>query len=54
MITNDQAIAETKKWFPELKVTIDPTLNDAKGSSNPKKLADIKKILRTLKTPLPK
>jgi hypothetical protein len=53
MNSNEQAIAETKKTFPDLKVTVGPALDNTNGGTNPKKIADIKKILSKIKMPLP-
>ncbi len=44
-------IAEIKKLFPDVNLTVNPALNNAKGSANPKKMADIKKILSKIKMP---
>ena len=50
-MTEDKAIAETTKWFPDLKITIDPALNNAKRDPNSKKITDIKRILSKIKKP---
>lgn len=52
-MVEDKAITETKKWFPGLKITIDPALNNAKRDPNSKKITDIKRILSKVKHPLP-
>jgi hypothetical protein len=52
-MTEDKAITETTKWFPDLKITIDPALNNAKRDPNSKKITDIKRILSKIKKPLP-
>ena len=53
MVSNKDTIAKIKKLFPDVEITIDPALNNAKGSANPKKIADMKRILSKVKYPLP-
>jgi len=53
MNSNTNTLAEIKKLFPDVKITIDPSLDNNKGICNPKKVADMKKILSTVKWPLP-
>jgi len=50
---NDKVIADIKKLFPDIKITIKPALGNNKGIGNPKKVADMKRILSTVKWPLP-
>ena len=53
MVSDKHAIAETKKWFPDLKITIDPALNNAKRDPNSKKITDMKRILSKVNWTLP-
>jgi hypothetical protein len=52
-MSEDKAITETKKWFPDLKITIDPALNNAKRDPDSKKMKDMRRILSTAKRPGP-
>ncbi len=37
IVSNEETLARIKKLFPDLEITIEPALNNAKGSANPKK-----------------
>ncbi len=53
MNSTKDTLEEIQKLFPGVKITIDPSLDNDKGIGNPKKLADMKKVLSTIKYPLP-
>ena len=52
VVSNEEVIAGIKKLFPDVKITILPALTD-KGIGNPKKVADMKRILSKAKWSLP-
>jgi len=52
MVSNRNTVAKIKKIFPDMEITMLPALTD-KGIGNPKKLADMKRILSKVKYPMP-
>ncbi len=53
MVSNSKTIATIQKLFPDAKITIDPSLNNAKREPDSKKMRDMRRILSTIKRPLP-
>ena len=51
MVSNKDIIAKIKKKFPDVQITI--VHSKDKGIGNPKKLAEMKKVLSKVKYPLP-
>ncbi|MFI5196973.1 MAG: hypothetical protein ACHQD8_07770 [Chitinophagales bacterium] len=51
MVNERNTIAEIKELFPDVKITI--VHSKDKGIGNPKKLADMKRVVSKIKTPLP-
>ena len=52
MVNERDTIAKIKKLYPDVKITIVPSGSD-KGIGNPKKLADMKRVVSKIKYPLP-
>ena len=53
MVSNRNSIAKIQKLFPDVKITIDPALNNAKRDPNSKKMNDMRRILSKVKYTLP-